>query len=147
MSWKITEQLCVMALKTYAKLKKTDLSFQKLDDEFGEFLLKHWSLKIWTMLGSFCPKCMIFELKVIFVHSSTLKLYFMTLKSDTKFEEKLTCGLKNDMRNLMNFHPTTKKFENLHFDGLFLSKVCNVWAKKCMLFVMTLNNKLSPEHS
>ena len=28
----------------------------------------------------------------------------MTLKSDTKFEEKLTCVLENDMRNLANFH-------------------------------------------
>ena len=27
-----------------------------------------------------------------------------TLKSDAKFEEKLTCGLKNDKRNLVNFH-------------------------------------------
>ena len=27
----------------------------------------------------------------------------MSLKSDAKFEEKLTCGLKNDMRNLANF--------------------------------------------
>ena len=26
----------------------------------------------------------------------------MTLKSDAKFEEKLTCGLKNHMRNLAN---------------------------------------------
>ena len=24
----------------------------------------------------------------------------MTLKTDAKFEEKLTCGLENDMRNL-----------------------------------------------
>ena len=28
----------------------------------------------------------------------------MTLKSDAKFEEKLTCAFKNDMRNLANFH-------------------------------------------
>ena len=28
----------------------------------------------------------------------------MTLKSDVKFEEKLTCGLENDSRNLANFH-------------------------------------------
>ena len=27
--------------------------------------------------------------------------------SDAKFEEKLTCGLKNDMRNLANFHQST----------------------------------------
>ena len=31
----------------------------------------------------------------------------MTLKSDAKFEEKLTCGLKNEMRNLANFHQST----------------------------------------
>ena len=33
----------------------------------------------------------------------------MTLKSDAKFEEKLTCGLENDMRNLANFHQSIQK--------------------------------------
>ena len=28
----------------------------------------------------------------------------MTLECDAKFEEKLTCGLENDMRNLANFY-------------------------------------------
>ena len=28
----------------------------------------------------------------------------MTLKSDAKFEEKLICGLENDMRNMEKFH-------------------------------------------
>ena len=28
----------------------------------------------------------------------------MALKIDTKFEEKLTCAFKNDMRNLANFY-------------------------------------------
>ena len=50
----------------------------------------------------------------------------MTVRSDAKFEEKLTCGLKNDIRNLVNFHPTTEKSENLQFDGLFLFKVGSV---------------------
>ena len=31
----------------------------------------------------------------------------MTLKSDTKFKEKLFCCFKNDTRNYVNFHPTT----------------------------------------
>ena len=35
---------------------------------------------------------------------NTKKLSFMTLKADAKFEEKLTCGLENDMRNMANFH-------------------------------------------
>ena len=33
----------------------------------------------------------------------------MTLKGDVKFEEKLTCGLKNDMRYMANFHQSTCK--------------------------------------
>ena len=28
----------------------------------------------------------------------------MALNTDAAFEEKLTCGFKNDMRNLANFH-------------------------------------------
>ena len=36
----------------------------------------------------------------------------MRLKNDENFKEKLTCGFKYDMRNLMNFHPTTQKSEN-----------------------------------
>ena len=31
----------------------------------------------------------------------------MTLESDTKFEEKLTGGLENNMSNLANFHQNT----------------------------------------
>ena len=46
----------------------------------------------------------------------------MTLKGDGKFKGKLTRGLKNDIRNLLNFHESSRKSENLHFDGLLLSK-------------------------
>ena len=33
----------------------------------------------------------------------------MTLKNDAKFEEKLTCRFKIDMKNLTNFDPSTRK--------------------------------------
>ena len=39
--------------------------------------------------------------------------HFMTLKSDAKSKEKLTCTFKYDMRNFMNFHPATRKSENV----------------------------------
>ena len=45
----------------------------------------------------------------------------MTLKSDVKFEEKLTLDSKNDMKNLVNFNASSGKSENLHFDVLLLS--------------------------
>ena len=35
----------------------------------------------------------------------------MTLESDAKFEEKLTCGLENYMRNSANFHQSKRKFK------------------------------------
>ena len=46
----------------------------------------------------------------------------MKLKGDTKFKEKLTCSLKNNLRNLVNFHVNSRKCLNLHFDGLLLAK-------------------------
>ena len=53
----------------------------------------------------------------------------MTLMSDAKFEEKLTRGSKNDMRNLVNFNVSSGKSENLHFDMLLLSTAYKVSAK------------------
>ena len=50
----------------------------------------------------------------------------MTLKSDAKFEEKLTCSLENNMRSLANFQPSTGKYQNGDFQGTLLSKVENV---------------------
>ena len=47
----------------------------------------------------------------------------MTLKSDGKFEEKPTCGLENDIRNLANVHLTTRMSQNWNFDGILFSKV------------------------
>ena len=46
----------------------------------------------------------------------------MTLKGVTKFKAKLTCDLKNDVRNLVNFRASSRKSENWHFDWIALSK-------------------------
>ena len=59
-----------------------------------------------------------------------LKIYrgdfFMTMKNDAEIEEELTCQFKIHMRNLKNFYPNTQKSQNLHFNGLLLTKVYNV---------------------
>ena len=47
----------------------------------------------------------------------------MTLKSDAEFKRKLTRGLKNDIRNLVNFYASSLKSENFHYDWLLFSKV------------------------
>ena len=51
------------------------------------------------------------------------------MKSDAKFKEKLTV-VSNAMRNLLNFCPNHSKTGKFHFDGLFLSKLYEVWGKK-----------------
>ena len=47
----------------------------------------------------------------------------MTLKSDAKFEEKLTFGSKNDMRSLVNFNVSSDKSQNLLFDVVLLLSI------------------------
>ena len=39
----------------------------------------------------------------------TEDLSFMMLESDAKFEEKITCAVENNMRNLANFYESTWK--------------------------------------
>ena len=54
----------------------------------------------------------------------------MTMKSDAKFLEKLTLGFKNDMKSLVNFHPTTQKSKNFSSMGYFFPKYMRVGLKK-----------------
>ena len=53
-------------------------------------------------------------------------LCLMTLRSDAKFEESLTLGSKNDMKNLVNFSASSDKSKNV----LLLSIAYNTSAKK-----------------
>ena len=47
----------------------------------------------------------------------------MALKIDTKFEGKLTCASKNDIRNFANFHQSTfKSLKSWTFLGSFYQK-------------------------
>ena len=65
------------------------------------------SLENFILMGSFCQKHIMFQL---------------TLKGDAKFKGKLTCGLKNNIRNLVNFHASSRKYDNLHLYQIILSK-------------------------
>ena len=48
------------------------------------------------------------------------KKYRRIITHDTEKGSKLTFCLKNDMRNQVNFNPSSGKFENLNYDGLLL---------------------------
>ena len=80
----------------------------------GELSLEHSKSGKLYSDGLFLPKS--------FNVSATEELCVMTLKGDAKFKGKQTCGLKNNLRNLLNFHASSWKSGNLHFDGLLLSK-------------------------
>ena len=54
----------------------------------------------------------------------------MKLTGDAIFKEKLTPGLENDISNLVDFHASSRKSENVHFNGHFLSIAYQVSAKK-----------------
>ena len=56
----------------------------------------------------------------------TEELCVMTMKNDTKIEEELTCRFKIDMRNLTNLTRATECLKHLCFNGLFVTKACNV---------------------
>ena len=53
---------------------------------------------------------------------------FLDTEEWCKIWRKMTCGLKNDMRNLIHFHQSTRKSQNLGFDRVLFSKVKNEWA-------------------
>ena len=76
-----------------------------------------WALeKICVLIGSLRPKYIMFELQ------KYRGVIFHDTEQYANFEEKLTCGLENDMRNLANFHQSAWKCQNWHFDGILLSR-------------------------
>ena len=93
--------------------RKTDLLFQKWQ-EFGEFWPEHSKVsKICTFIGSYCAKYLKFDLK------KYRGVIFHDNEEDAKFEEKLTCGLENEIRNIANFHQSIWKSQNWEFVGVF----------------------------
>ena len=54
----------------------------------------------------------------------------MTLKSDAKFKEKLTCGFKYDMSTLVHILTQPLKSPKILLWWDILSKVYEIWAKK-----------------
>ena len=162
-SWRITEDVSLITLKSDAKFKEKLTWFQIRYEEFGEFSPNCSKVQKFHFDGLFL--CKVYEVsakeiqKSIFhdteqwckicvtpnheelgelslEHSKSEKLfidgvflskaYNVTARKfrygDAKFKGKLTCGLKNDIRNLVNFHASSPKSGNLHFDWILLSK-------------------------
>ena len=83
----------------------------------------------WTFIIRATKSLKIVHWRALFVQSINCfsqklseELCVMTLKGVAKFKRKLTCGLKNDIRNLVNFYVSSWKSKNWHFDWIRLSK-------------------------
>ena len=104
---------------------RTDLCFEKWHEEFGEFLLNTWKSQNLHFKGLILGK--VYNVWAKKLQRSYVLWHWGVMQS---FKEKLTGGLKNDKKNLINFHASNRKFENLHSDGLVLSKAYNVLDEK-----------------
>ena len=98
---KSIEDLSFMTLKSDAKF---DLRFGKWHEEYGKFSPKQ--LKV-SKLGLWWDP--LFQIRKCMSLKFTEELYVMTMKNDEKCEEEFTCRFKNDIKNLANFHPGTRK--------------------------------------
>ena len=54
----------------------------------------------------------------------------MTLKKYAKFKENLTCGFKRNIKNLVNFQPTTQNYENFFWIAYCCLKYARFEVKK-----------------
>ena len=83
------------------------------------------SLKNCTLMGSF-------YLKHIMLQPEKFQRNYVpwNWRVMQNLKGKLTRGLKNDIRNLVSFPVSNRKSENLHFDGLLLSKTYKVLDEK-----------------
>ena len=54
----------------------------------------------------------------------------MRMKNGAKIEEELASQFKTDMSSWQILIQALKNLKNLHFNGLLLTKVYNVWPKK-----------------
>ena len=109
-------------------------SVQALKEKWSVVALMTWGIW-WTSLEH--SKILKLEFSETFfckIYSAELKNFRWVLCHDTEgwcmFKEKLTGGLKIDIRNLVNFHGSSQKSKDLHFDGFLLSIAYKVPAKK-----------------
>ena len=113
----------IMTLKNDEKSEEELTCRFKIDiRNLTNFYSSTWVWKIYTLMGCFWPKYIIFERKK---YRGDI---FHETRQWCKIWRKLSCGSENDMRNLAKFHQNTQKSQNWDLYCVLLSKVENVWA-------------------
>ena len=94
--------------------KKIQRSYLSWHWTVRQNLNKLWPCRPWRIGGTFSGGL------------KARKLCVMTLTGDAKFKGKLTRGLKNDWKNLVSFHASSRKSENLYVDVLLCYAVNSI---------------------
>ena len=103
MCLKVTVELCVITMKSDTQIEEELTCRFKIDmKSFTNFDPSARTSKTFVFELALCDQSIYF-----LSYKSTEELSFMTLTSYANFEERLTSGLKKDMRNLANFHQST----------------------------------------
>ena len=115
-----------MTLESDANFKKNWFVVWKIKWGIWQIFIRALkSLKIGTFMGFFCPKLKMYELKI----------YRGVMCHD---QEEWCKSWRGIDLSVQNWHEEFDKFwsehskilKTLHFNGLFLIKVYNIWAKK-----------------
>ena len=125
MCLKFTGEFCVIAMKNDAKLQKgINLSVQDWHEEFDEFWLEGSKIsKMFTLMGCFWPKYIMFELKK---HTEVM---FDGTEYWCKIWRKSNLCFQKWYDEFSKFSPQqVRKSKNWDFDVILLFKVENVWA-------------------
>ena len=85
--WKVRKSYASWHWRVMQNLNKADFLFQKWHEEFSEFNASSGKSEICTLMGYFCQNYVMLELK----------------KYRRVVSWKMTYGLKNDIRNLVDF--------------------------------------------
>ena len=98
-----------------------DLLFQNLHEEFDKFWPKHPKVStIRTLMGSFWPKCIMFELK------KCRGVIFSDTEEWCKIWRKTDMWLGKKHGEFGKFSSEHLKSQNWDFDGILLSKAENI---------------------
>ena len=99
------------------------MSFQNWHKEFDKFWPEHSKVsKIFTLMGSFWAKYVLFELK------KYREVIFHDIEEWCKIWRKTDLLLGKLHEEFCNFSPEHSKCQNWNFDKILFSKVENLWA-------------------
>ena len=130
---KSIEDLCLITRKKDAKFEENWFVVSKMTRIWWILIWALEILKIFTLIGSFCARYITFYLE------KYRGVIFHYTEEWCKFEEKLTCGLENDMRKILIRALEVSKL-GLWWDPLIQSRKCMSLKFTEELCVITMKN-------